>query len=128
MKLCLNNLGGEINGDDGKVHFGIIAQDLIEVLGKHGLDYHDYGFISKFTLGENSTEEYLAVTYDYYNMLTSMALRKNMINQKNTYEKYNRRLEILEKQLDDERQLRIKAEQKLNAIISGEIRVFSRTV
>ena len=118
----------EINGDDGKVHFGIIAQDLIEVLGKHGLDYHDYGFISKFTLGENSTEEYLAVTYDYYNMLTSMALRKNMINQKNTYEKYNRRLEILEKQLDDERQLRIKAEQKLNAIISGEIRVFSRTV
>ncbi|WP_196029397.1 tail fiber domain-containing protein [Longicatena caecimuris] len=118
----------EINGDDGKVHFGIIAQDLIKVLEKHGLDYRDYGFISKFTLGESSTEEYLAVTYDYYNMLTSMALRKNMINQKNTYEKYNRRLETLEKQLDDERQLRIKDEQKLNAIISGEIRVLSRTV
>lgn len=118
----------EINGDDGKVHFGIIAQDLIKVLEKHGLDYRDYGFISKFTLGENSTEEYLAVTYDYYNMLTSMALRKNMIDQKNIYEKYNRRLETLEKQLDDERQLRIKDEQKLNAIISGEIRVLSRTV
>ena len=66
----------EINSDDGKVHFGIIAQDLIEVLEKHGLDYHDYGFISKFTLDENSTEEYLAVTYDYYNMLTAMAVRK----------------------------------------------------
>ncbi|MCR1870174.1 tail fiber domain-containing protein [Longicatena caecimuris] len=118
----------EINGDDGKVHFGIIAQDLIRAMEKHGLDYRDYGFISKFTLGENSTEEYLAVTYDYYNMLTSMALRKNMIDQKNIYEKYNRRLETLEKQLDDERQLRIKAEQKLNAIISGEIRVLSRTV
>ena len=51
-----------------------------------------------------------------------------MIHQKNTHEKYNRRLETLEKQLDDERQLRIKAEQKLNAIISGEIRVLSRTV
>lgn len=118
----------EINGDDGKIHFGIIAQDLIEVLEKHGLDYHDYGFISKFTLDEHSTEKYLAVTYDYYNMLTSIALRKNMIHQKNTHEKYNRRLETLEKQLDDERQLRIKAEQKLNAIISGEIRVLSRTV
>ena len=58
------------------MHFGIIAQDLIEVLEKHGLDYHDYGFISKFTLDENSTEEYLAVTYDYYNMLTAMAVRK----------------------------------------------------
>lgn len=118
----------EINSDDGKVHFGIIAQDLIEVLGKHSLDYHDYGFISEFTLDEHSTEKYLAVTYDYYNMLTSIALRKNMIHQKNTHEKYNRRLETLEKQLDDERQLRIKAEQKLNAIISGEIRVLSRTV
>ena len=118
----------EINSDDGKVHFGIIAQDLIEVLGKHSLDYHDYGFISEFTLDEHSTEKYLAVTYDYYNMLTSIALRKNMIHQKNIHEKYNRRLETLEKQLDDERQLRIKAEQKLNAIISGEIRVLSRTV
>lgn len=66
----------EINSDDGKVHFGIIAQDLIRAMEKHGLDYRDYGFISKFTLGENSTEEYLAVTYDYYNMLTAMAVRK----------------------------------------------------
>ena len=36
------------------------------------------------------------------------------------------KIEQLKKQLDEERQLRIKAEQKLNAIISGEIKLESR--
>ena len=38
------------------------------------------------------------------------------------------KIKQFEKQLENERQLRIEVEQKINAIISGEIRVLSRAV
>ncbi len=62
------------NGDDTK-HFGLIAQDVIKVFEKHGLDYKEYGFVATVPVND---VEYFAITYEYYNMLTAQVLKNTV--------------------------------------------------
>lgn len=62
-----------LNSPDGKKHFGLIAQEAIEVFNKYGVNYKDFGFIEVVPVDE---VEYLAITYEYYNMLTAQVLKK----------------------------------------------------
>ena len=65
------------NGENGKNHFGLVAQDVVEIFEKHGLDYRDYGFVVTCTKPDDDTE-YFAITYDYYHMLTSLVLKETI--------------------------------------------------
>lgn len=65
----------ELNGGDDTKHFGLIAQDVIAVFNKYGLDYKDYGFVSTVPVGG---VDYYAITYEYYNMLTAQVLKNTV--------------------------------------------------
>lgn len=69
----------EINKGDNTLHFGLIAQDVIDVFSKYGLDYRNYGFVATIPV---DGVEYFAITYEYYNILTAKVL-------KNTIEEIN---------------------------------------
>lgn len=68
----------ELNSSNDKYHFGLIAQDVVEVFKKHNLDYKDYGFVNSFTLPDDDTE-YFGIAYDEYHMLTSAVLKETNI-------------------------------------------------
>lgn len=65
----------ELNNGDNTLHFGLIAQDVIEVFNKYGLDYKDYGFVSIVPV---NGVDYYAITYEYYNMLTAQVLKNTV--------------------------------------------------
>lgn len=65
----------EMNSDNGKVQFGLIAQDVIEAFDRHNLNYREYGFVAPFTNPDDELE-YFAITYDAYHMLTAAVLRR----------------------------------------------------
>ena len=65
----------ELNKGDNAKHFGLIAQDVIEVFSKYGLDYKEYGFVSTIPIND---VEYYAITYENYNMLTALVLKKQI--------------------------------------------------
>lgn len=65
----------ELNKGDNTLQLGLIAQDVIEVFSKHGLDYKNYGFVS--TMPVNGVD-YFAITYEYYNMLTAQVLKNTI--------------------------------------------------
>ena len=65
----------ELNSGDNTLQLGLIAQDVIEVFGKHGLDYKNYGFVS--TMPVNGVD-YFAITYEHYNMLTAQVLKNTI--------------------------------------------------
>lgn len=65
----------ELNGGNNKYHFGLIAQDVISIFEKHGLDYKDYGFLNTFKM-EGDDIEYFGIAYDEYHMLTSLVVKK----------------------------------------------------
>jgi hypothetical protein len=73
----------ELNSPDGKKHFGLIAQDVIKVFEKYNLDYKDYGLFATIPVG---TKDYLAITYEDYNILTAQVLR-NTIGELNSLKK-----------------------------------------
>ena len=73
----------ELNNGDNSYHFGLIAQDVIEVFSKYGLDWRNYGFIATIPVGET---DYYAITYEYYNILTAKVL-KNTIEELNDIKK-----------------------------------------
>lgn len=66
----------ELNSPDSKYHFGLIAQDVMEVFEKHGLNYKDYGIIGDFKIEGDNETEYYAITYEYYNMMTAAVVKK----------------------------------------------------
>ena len=48
----------ETKGDDARIHFGIIAQDLKQAFESEGLDAHRYGmFCSNTWTDEHGTEQ-----------------------------------------------------------------------
>ncbi len=67
----------ELNNGNGKKQFGLIAQDVIEVFEKYGLDYNDFGLISKFQF-ENDKTEYFAICYEHYHMMTAYVLKDTL--------------------------------------------------
>ena len=82
----------ELNYDiEQKYQFGIIAQDVISAFEKYGLDYRDYNLVNTF---EIEGVEYFNVTYEHYNMLTSLVL-KSAINKLDNLEYRIARLEQL---------------------------------
>lgn len=82
----------ELNYDiEQKYQFGIIAQDAIAAFDKYGLDYRDYNLVNTF---EMDGIKYFNVTYEHYNMLTSLAL-KAAINRLDNLESRLKRLEEL---------------------------------
>lgn len=82
----------ELNYDiEQKYQFGIIAQDAVAAFEKYGLDYRDYNLVNTF---EIEGAEYFNVTYEHYNMLTSLAL-KSAINKLDNLESRIARLEQL---------------------------------
>ena len=70
----------ELNSPDGKKQFGLIAQEAIAVFNKYGLNYEDFGLFSIIPIEDT---EYLAITYENYNMLTAQVL-KNTIGELNS--------------------------------------------
>ena len=68
---------------DNTLHFGLIAQDVIDVFSKYGLDWRNYGFVSTIPVDE---VDYFAITYEYYNILTAKVL-KNTIEELNDLKK-----------------------------------------
>ena len=77
------------NSEDNTWHFGLIAQDVIDVFKKYNLDYRDYGFIGTLKLEEDGPE-YFGITYDDYYILTDFVLRKT-----------NSRIDNLQSQIDE---------------------------
>lgn len=67
---------GDLNSPDGKYHFGLIAQDVMESFDKRGLDYKDFGIIGEFKIEGDTETEYYAITYEYYNMMTAAVVKK----------------------------------------------------
>lgn len=65
----------ELNNSDNTLQLGLIAQDVIEVFSKYGLDYRNYGFVTTMPIGET---EYFAITYEHYNMLTAQVLKNTI--------------------------------------------------
>lgn len=65
----------ELNNGDNTLHFGLIAQDVIEVFSKYGLDYRNYGFVATIPV---EGVEYFAITYEYYNILTAKVLKNTL--------------------------------------------------
>ena len=65
----------EINKGDNTLHFGLIAQDVIDVFTKYGLDWRNYGFVSTIPV---EGVEYFAITYEYYNILTAKVLKNTI--------------------------------------------------
>ena len=65
----------EKNGNDGKYHFGLIAQDVIDAFNSRDLDCKDYGFVNSFTMLDDETE-YFGIAYDEYHMLTSLMVKE----------------------------------------------------
>lgn len=102
------HLKDDLKTNNVRYRNGMIAQDVEQVMLKCGIAYNEFGAI----VIENG--EY-SLSYEQFLPLTIHVVQK-----------HENRIDNLERQLDKERQLRIKAEQKLNAIISGEIKVFSR--
>ena len=67
----------ELNYGNGKKQFGLIAQDVIEVFGKHGVDYKEYDFILSSPRGTEGDEtEYFSLSYDHYQMLTALVVKE----------------------------------------------------
>lgn len=63
-----------IDGDN-TLHFGLIAQEVIEVFSKYGLDYRNYGFVSTIPV---DGVDYFAITYEYYNIITAQVLKNTL--------------------------------------------------
>lgn len=70
----------ELNNPDGKKQFGLIAQEAIEIFNKYELNYEAFGLFSIIPIDET---DYLAITYENYNMLTAQVL-KNTIGELNS--------------------------------------------
>ena len=65
----------ELNNGDNTLHFGLIAQDVIEVFSKYGLDWRNYGFVATIPV---DGVDYFAITYEYYNILTAKVLKNTI--------------------------------------------------
>lgn len=63
-----------IDNGNTKIQFGLIAQDVIEAFQKYGLDYKDYDLVSTYDVKDDI--EYFSISYDHYQMLTAMVVRK----------------------------------------------------
>ena len=87
--------------DNGEMRkqFGLIAQDVIEVFTKHGLDYREYGFVSTY---DKAGVEYFTVAYDHYHMLTALTVRKQQAE-----------IDELKSQMQEVRKLILKGEESL---------------
>ena len=85
-----------INSSNDKIHFGLIAQDVIDVFEKHGLNHEEYGFVNSFTLPDDETE-YFGIAYDEYHMLTSMVL-KNTVSE---LEAQKKEIDSLKEQINE---------------------------
>lgn len=137
-------------------HFGYVAQEVESALYKSGLSTNDFAGViidKNITRTEDDTDSNLLLDkginemhllrYEEFIALNTHMIQKTIkavdtqgamlksherviseVDRKSKENEY--KIEQLKKQLDEERQLRIKAEQKLNAIISGEIKLESR--
>ena len=87
--------------DNGEMRkqFGLIAQDVIEVFTKHGLDYREYGFVSTY---DKDGIEYFTVAYDHYHMLTALTVRRQQAE-----------IDELKSQMQEVRKLILKGEESL---------------
>ncbi len=81
----------ELNSPDGKKQFGLIAQEAIEIFNKYGLDYEAFGLFSIIPVDEI---DYLAITYENYNMLTAQVL-KNTIGELDSLKKEIKEIKAL---------------------------------
>lgn len=81
------------NSDDDLWHVGFIAQEVIDLFKKYGLDYKEYGFVTTFTVEEDETL-YFALTYEYFDVLTLLVSQRqqklinDMSERLNKLEKY----------------------------------------
>lgn len=64
----------DIARSDNKKHFGLIAQEVINVFEKHGLDYRDYSFVGE---KQNKVDRKMYYQIDYlcYHMMTAKVLK-----------------------------------------------------
>lgn len=90
----------ELNYGNGKIQFGLIAQDVISAFDKRGLDYKEYSFVVPYKMQDDDTE-YFSITYDVYHMLTAMVLRET--NTK--LEEQQQQINSLQEQINELRNL-----------------------
>ena len=83
-----NHLNFDISG---RYQFGLIAQDVISIFEKYGINYVDYNLVN---IIEINGVEYFSITYDHYHMLTALALKAAM-NKLDSFESRLERLEAL---------------------------------
>lgn len=83
-----NHLNFDISG---RYQFGLIAQDVISIFEKYGVNYVDYNLVN---IIEINGVEYFSITYDHYHMLTALALKAAM-NRLDSFESRLERLEAL---------------------------------
>lgn len=69
---------------DGKLNFGIVAQELVEIFEKYRLNYEDYDFISKKRKFLTEDKLYFIVDYNQLNTLKNKCLENKIKKQQKT--------------------------------------------
>lgn len=140
MYMDLKPIIYELKNNIGQYHCGLIAQWTRNAMEKNGINDKEFGPY----IYDAETDDY-GIAYAELTSLNMHMIQKTIkavdtqgsmlkcheqaISDADRKSKENEyKIKQFEKQLENERQLRIEVEQKINAIISGEIRVLSRAV
>lgn len=89
----------------GKISFGIIAQDLIEVFKEEGIDYKDYDIIQNLLLKINDETEYFAIDYNQFSVLKQLAVDK--------------KIEKQQKEIDELKELVSRQQEQINKLVES---------
>lgn len=71
----------KLKNKNGKISFGIIAQELIESLKEHGIGYEKYDIIQKMLFSPTDKTEYFAVNYNQFLLLKQLLTDKKLQEQ-----------------------------------------------
>ena len=76
----------KLKNKNGKISFGIIAQELIESLKEQGIDYEKYDIIHKMLFSPTDKTEYFAVNYNQFLILKQLLTDKKIQEQQEQIE------------------------------------------
>lgn len=81
---------------NGKIKFGIIAQELEEIFNKYELNYEDYDFVRKEQIDLTDEETYFSIDYDQLNVLKMKYLEDRVNEQDKLIAKLVEKIDKLE--------------------------------
>lgn len=87
---------------DNKIHFGIIAQDLIEIFNKYGINPEEYDILKSFKRKVSDDTTYYKIEYTQFLVLKQLATDYKIKKQQEEIEILKEKINSLERSVNNE--------------------------